>query len=102
MSEFISKLTAFGLLLFFTFNTHTPKKDTGRTPFFPYLQERYKPSKKSGVFLQASSTFKVSKDEQVKVDVGKNFEMYVMREAGKKVTVMYDFNKVLVLGNNTS
>jgi len=48
MSEFISKLTAFGLLLFFTFNTHTPKKDTGRTPFFPYLQERYKPSKKAG------------------------------------------------------
>ena len=36
MSEFISKLTAFDLLLFFTFNTHThtPKKDTGRTPFF--------------------------------------------------------------------
>lgn len=51
MSEFISKLTAFDLLLFFTFNTHThtPKKDTGRTPFFfPFLQEQYKPSKRAG------------------------------------------------------
>lgn len=54
------------------------------------------------VFLQASSSFKVSKDEQVKVDLGKNFEMYVTQDGGKKVTVMYDFNKVLVLGNNTS
>ena len=44
----------------------------------------------------------VSKDEQVEVDLGKNSEMYVMQEAGKNVTVMYDFNKVLVLGNNTS
>ena len=52
--------------------------------------------------MQASSTFNVSKGEQVKVDVEKNSEMYVVREAGENVTVMYDFNKVLVLGNNTS
>ena len=52
--------------------------------------------------MQASSTLKVSKDEEVKVDLEKNSEMYVTRTAGKEATVMYDFNKVLVLGNNAS
>ena len=102
MSEFISKLTAFDLLLFFTFNTHTRLKKTLAGHHFFHIYKSDINLQKSGVFLQASSSFKVSKDEQVKVDVGKNSEMYVMREAGKKVTVMYDFNKVLVLGNNTS
>lgn len=48
-------------------------------------------------YTRANSSFKVSKDEQVKVDLGKNFEMYVMQDGGKKVTVMYDFNKRLTL-----
>ncbi|CAH3154044.1 unnamed protein product [Porites evermanni] len=48
-------------------------------------------------YTRANSSFKVSKDEQVKVDLGKNFEKYVMQDGGKKVTVMYDFNKRLTL-----
>lgn len=73
MSEFISKLTAFDLLLFFTLNTHThtPRKDTVRTPFFPYLQERYKPSKRVGFSCRPIPHLRYQRTSRLRLILGR-------------------------------